>query len=288
MAFVLEKYDSARAAAYRESALRAMAWADANPEVPNIYARPDQRPPAENHNLAAAHLYRLTGDQKWHERFKSTLAEIYPNGFTARSRLFMEGRYNGPRGIEVYAHLPVEKTDSALRETCRAALIGAGERRLAMIATWPLRMNPAPDGWGERGDQPVELVAAHRLTGDARFLDALVQVSQPAMGANPANASYTWGVGSRHVRPYQIDPNRSATPFPVGITTYGFFPQNTWGAAGVEKVLGDALYPSWTEWPNIQGIFNVRYAPISEFAIGSMANPLLARAYLAQAFAKKP
>jgi endoglucanase len=285
-AFVLEKYDSARAAAYRESALRAMAWAEANPRVPNIYARADQRPPAENANLAAAHLYRLTGDSRWHELFKSTLAEIYANGFTPRTRLYMEGRYAGPRGIEVYAHLPAGRTDPALRETCRAVLVAAGERRLAAIATWPLRMNPAPDGWGERGDQPVELVAAHRITGDARFLDALVQVSQPALGANPANATYTWGIGSRHVRPYQIDPNRSATPFPAGITTYGFFPQNTWGADGVEKVLGDGLYPAWTEWPNLEGIFNVRYAPISEYAIGSLAAPLLARAYLAQAFAK--
>lgn len=284
MAYVVEKHDAARAAAYRASALRAMAWADANPDVPNIYARADQRPPAENHNLAAAHLYRLTGDAKWHERFKSTLAEIYPNGLAADTRLFMEGRYTGPRGIEVYAHLPAKLADADLRETCRAALVAAGERRLAAIAAWPLRMNPAPDGWGERGDQPVELVAAHRITGDARFLDALVQVSQPSLGANPANASYTWGLGSRHVRPYQIDANRSATPFPAGITTYGFFPQNTWGAPGVEKALGDTLYPSWTEWPNLEGIFNIRHAPISEYAIGGLAAPLLARAHLAQAF----
>jgi endoglucanase len=286
MAVVLEKYDAARAAAYRESALRAMAWAEANASEPNIYARPDQRPPAENANLAAAHLFRLTGDAKWHELFKSTLAEIYPNGFDASTRLFMEGRYTGPRGVEVYAHLPVERADRALRETCRAVLVAAGERRLAAIATWPLAMPTAPNHWGERGDQPVELIAAHRLTGDARFLDALVRVSQPSMGANPANASYTWGLGARHVRPYQIDPNRSATPFPVGITSYGFFPQNIWGAADIEKALGDVLYPSWPEWPAPQSIFNIRHAPLTEYAIGTLVNPLLARAYLAQAFAK--
>jgi endoglucanase len=284
VAFVVEKYDSARAAVYRASALRAMAWAEANPGVPNIYVRPDQRPPAENANLAAAHLYRLTGEARWHELFKSTLAEIYPDGFTPRTPPYMEGRYTGPRGIEIYAHLPVERADHALRETCRAVLVAAGERRLAAIATWPLRMNPAPENWGERGDQPVVLVAAHRITGDARFLNALVQASQPALGANPANASYTWGIGSRHVRPYQIDPNRSATPFPVGITTYGYFPPHIWGAAGVEKVLGDVLYPAWTEWPAPESIFNVRYAPISEYAIGHLVAPLLARAYLAQAF----
>jgi endoglucanase len=285
LAYVLENYDAARAAAYRESALRAMAWAEANAAVPDIYARDGHLPPAENANLAAAHLYRLTGDPRWHDLFKSTLEKIYPSGVTARTRLHMEGRYIGPRGIALYAGLPADRTDPDLREAMRAMLVAAGERRLAAIATWPLAMHPAPDHWGERGDQPVELVAAHRLTGDPRFLDALVRVSQPALGANPANASYTWGIGARHVRLYQIDPNRSATPFPVGITTYGFFPQNTWGAADVEKALGDALYPAWTEWPAPQAIFNIRYASLTEYSIGSLAAPLLARAYLAQAFA---
>ena len=177
-----------------------------------------------------------------------------------------------------------ERTDRTLRETCRAVLVAAGERRLSAIAAWPLGMNPAPTHWGERGDQPVELIAAHRLTGDARFLDALVRISQPALGANPANASYTWGMGARHVRPYQIDPNRSASPFPAGISTYGFFPQTIWGAADVERALGDALYPAWTEWPAAQSIFNLRHAPVSEFSIGTMVGPLLARAYVAQAF----
>jgi len=285
MAFVLEKYDADRAAVFRASALRAMAWADANADVQNIYARADQRPPAENANLAAVHLYRLTGDSRWHDLFKSTLAEIYPDEFTADTRLFMEGRYHGPRGINIYAQLPVERTVRALRENCRELLIAAGERRLKAIANWPLAMDINPSGWGERGDQPVELIAAHRLTGDARFLNALVRVSQPSLGANPANASYTWGIGARHVVPYQIDPNRSSTPFPIGVTTYGFFPQNIWGASGAEAALGDALYPAWTEWPAPQSIFNIRYAPISEYAIGLLAAPLLARAYLAQAFA---
>ncbi|MBC8010748.1 MAG: hypothetical protein H7067_11715, partial [Burkholderiales bacterium] len=161
----------------------------------------------------------------------------------------------------------------------------AADRRLAAIATWPLAMNTAPAHFGERGDQAAELVTAHRLTRDPRYLDAIVRVSQPAMGNNPANASYTWGLGARHVRTFQLSPNCDSTPFPAGITTYGYFPRFTWGAEGVEKALGDVLYPAWSEWPAPESIFNIRNASLTEYAIGSLGQVLLARAYLAQAFA---
>ncbi len=284
MAYVLANSDPRLAAAYRTSALRAMEWADKNDDVPNIYERPDLRPVSEDESHAAAHLYRLTGDQKWHERFKKTLGDLYPEGLAGADRLYMENRYDSLRGLGVYALLPADKADPELQAAARKLLVAAADRQVNAIATWPMGMNPMPSHWGQRGEQPTELVVAHRLTGDQKYLDALIRTSQPSMGANPANASYTWGMGARHVRAYQIDPNRTGTPFPVGVTTYGFFPRYIWGAKSVEDNLGAAIHPAWENWPAPESIFNHRHAHATEYAIGILARYLHSRGYLAQAF----
>jgi endoglucanase len=280
LSLALERYDAPLAARYREAALRAMDWADNNAHVPNIHSRPDILPERVHANLAFAWLYRLTGEERWHERFKTSLRELYPN-----RDAFMNEVYRGPSGVAAYAHLPEGRGDALLRAWCREVVLARAEREAGRILSWAWGLHPRPPHWGERSELPWDVVLAHRLTGEARFVDALVATSQPAMGRNPNNASYTWGLGSRHVVTFQLDPNRTNTPYPDGTTIYGPFPRDIWGAPGVERQLEDTIHPKWEQWPHVESVFNIRHAPLTEYAIGSLATPLLARGYLAAVYA---
>lgn len=263
MAIVLDQYDAPGAKAYRESALRAMAWADGNAKVPDVVGRGDR--PA-----ATLWLYRLTGDQAWHQQFKDSAAEKTP-GLTL---------------AQVYALMPEEQTDPALRKRCRDAVMKAADAKAERTGRWTWNLGPQRYDWDERLGSSSELVAAHRLTGDAKYVRAIERQAQFALGMNPTNASYTSGLGTRQVVPFNLEARYLGSAFPHGITTYGPAPRNIWRGTALDKLLGAAsLYPEWKHWPWAESSFNLRTANINEYTVGSMGNILMTRAYLAQHFA---
>jgi endoglucanase len=69
-ALLVEPYAAERAAGYAESAVRAMRWAEAN--TPDYAA--ERVEVVHARNLAAAELFRLTGDEIWHDVFEDTSA----------------------------------------------------------------------------------------------------------------------------------------------------------------------------------------------------------------------
>ena len=68
-AYVLTRYDKTLAQTYQASAIRAMNWANAE-----LAKQPDglESRIYDERNLAAAELYRLTGDDQWHQLFLDT------------------------------------------------------------------------------------------------------------------------------------------------------------------------------------------------------------------------
>ncbi|MDQ3814863.1 MAG: glycoside hydrolase family 9 protein, partial [Armatimonadota bacterium] len=208
LSLALEKYDATRAKSYRESALRAMAWAARNPQVPNIYGNSETQA-----NLAAFWMWRLTGDAKWHEEFQSTLKTLYPDGNLAKAK------FDGPSAIAGYALLPTGQGDAALQQQCRLALLKAADAKAAAVSRRIYGVGPERYEWDERLGQSWELVAAHRLTGDRKYLAAMERLAQFALGLNPFNASYTTGIGSRQVVPFNFEAHYLGLPYPEGITT---------------------------------------------------------------------
>ncbi len=283
LSLALAKYDPALAAKYKQSALRAMAWADKNPEVPNIHQRPDICPADEHANLADAWMFRLTGDKAWHERFKRSLARLYPDG---KPRLDSPD-YNGPWGLVAYALAPANQADPALQEKCRAAVLAVADRKVVAITAQPFHLGPSLN-WDERIGQPWEVIAAHRLTGDPKYTLALQRTGQFALGANPTNQSYTTGLGSRTTIPFLLDPNYLGVNWPEGITTGGPLPLNFWDSKRIAPQINESMFPTWENWPWAESTFNVRAGVTTEHTIaGSLANVLLLRGYVAQDLAKK-
>ncbi len=278
----LAKYDPTLAATYKTSAVRAMAWADKNADIANIYNRDDINPARQHANHAFVWMYRLTGDKAWHERFKTSLAELYPG-----NELRLDtASYNGPWGLVAYALLPSAMADADLQKKCRAALIAAADRKAERLSGATRFLGPSLN-WEERIGQPWELIAAHRLTGDDKYTLAMLQTAQFGLGANPNNASYTTGLGTREVVPFHLDSLYLGVRPPEGITTGGPLPRNFWNGARTEKKLAPHLHPAWENWPWAESNFNIRDSVVNEHIIaGSLANMALLRGYLAQDLAR--
>ena len=82
-------------------------------------------------------------------------------------------------------------------------------------------------------------------------------------------------------------PIYNGVALPEGITIYGPYYRHSWNAKELESALG-GIYPDWKNWPWAESVFNVRYAPMTEYTVGgNMANQLLMRGYLALHFAAK-
>lgn len=277
MSLVLEKYDPARARSYRESAMRAMEWAAKNPQVPNIYGNA-----ALHESLGTFGMYRLTGEAKWHDAFKRTLKALHPDGNLSRAD------FGSPTAVAGYALLPAGQADSTLQKQCREALLKAADAKVASISRLALGVRSERYKWDERLGQTWDLIAAHRLVGDRKYVAAMERQAQFGLGLNPSNTSYTTGIGSREVVPFDFSARYTGGPYPDGLTTQGPGPRNIWHGERTEVKLNKAgIYPAWENWPWAESNFNMREPPMNEHVVGSnMANVLMTRAYLAQAMAK--
>lgn len=278
MSLVLEEYDAARAKTYRDSAFKAMDWAAKNPQIPNIYGNA-----AQHENWAAFGMVRLTGEQKWHDEFKRTLKALFPDGNLSKADF---GSYNAVTG---YALLPADKADSALQKQCRDALLKVANSKVSAIDNLAYGVRSERYNWDERLGQSWELIAAHRLTGDRKYVDAMESQAQFGLGLNPSNTSYTTGLGSREVVPFDFSARYTGGPYPDGLTTQGPGPRNIWrGARTDEKLAKAGIYPAWENWPWAESNFGLREPPMNEHVVGgNMTNVLMTRAYLAQAMAQQ-
>ncbi|MEM6253477.1 MAG: glycoside hydrolase family 9 protein [Cyanobacteria bacterium P01_D01_bin.156] len=275
-AYVLEKYDANRAKTYRETALRAMVWAnnelakDPEGRYPEIY---DQR------NLAAIELYRLTEDQKWHDLFLQTTV------FTDASKDMLQWPdYNQQEAAFVYGRLPEEKVNPEVQKNAVAALVRKANREIEAIGQAGFRWNVEPYrylGWGDLGTPKTHnLFRAHTLTGDKKYLEAGVLASQFSAGANPDNIVYTIGLGHESPNmPLLGDMRAVGQEPPPGITVYG--PIDVQIKDGYTKNFGwaldmmnDVTHPIGREWPTTEAYFdNFYYVPTTEFTVHQSIGP---------------
>jgi endoglucanase len=263
-AHFLAKRDPKRAKLYRESALRAMRWAEK--ELPKRKEVP--HPVHDMRNLAAAELFRLTGKRKWHELFLDTTVFKHP-----KAEIYVWTKHEQRDAPWVYVRTKRPGKDETVEKNCRSAIIREADKWVLQGTKtgfrWTMfRWRPVVFGALSSPDA-VPLVRAHVLTGEEKYLRTMVLACQTGAGANPVNMCYTTGLGHRYPRhPLNVDARISRQTPPPGLTVGGPCDparhKDHWGY----PLVGRFCHPSIEKWPSIEAFCDVFWnSYLCEYAV---------------------
>ncbi len=285
---LLATTDKRLAALYRESALKAMRWAEADYAKRRAAGTLDRLrwEVKDDRNLAAIALYDLTGDRRWHDLFLENTCLKDPN-----AKIFVWGSHVQRDAAFFYARLSDRQADPVIKRNAVRAVLSEADAALnyakgnAFNLTTPDRGKPMFLGFYSTPDA-VELARAHYLTGRREYLAGVVQACQFASGCNPNNMTYTVGVGVNGPRnPLKLDSRRTGQPAPLGITVYGnfdFVGWNDFSAWVLDYYLKTACTPTVREWPLPEAYFDIFLAPsTNEFTVDVWSNNVYVWGYLA-------
>ncbi|NJL87736.1 MAG: hypothetical protein HC886_19920 [Leptolyngbyaceae cyanobacterium SM1_1_3] len=281
-ATVVARYDQERADSYRDSALRAMAWAETQYGAAEAV---DWRIRSER-NLAAVELYQATGDRRWHQLFLETTVFSDP-----KAPLWKGNSHDQQDAAFVYARFSDLPVDTEVQQNARDALLAWADSQVEIVNgtgfNWSKFDAYENVGWGGSFGAPesIQILRAHALTGDRKYLAAGVLANQFSLGANPDNLVYTTGLGQRSPQnPLVIDARVTGQAPPPGITVYG--PLDLWRFNDywiAKQLLFDKMSPSPWKWPTTEAYTDIfLYPAVTEFTIHQTMGPATyARGYLA-------
>ena len=202
-------------ATYRESALRAMTWAEAEWAQHKAAAKPfrDEWRYRDDRNLASVCVYDLTGDAHWHEVFRQDTCPMDP-----QADLFVWPVRSQGDAAFAYCLLPPTLSDPALHATAVSAFERRARASLDYAAGNAYNLTSADRGkpmfnafYSTPGG--VDLARAHRLTGRPEYLAGALAACQFSAGCNPNNLVYTSGLGANPMRhPLHVDSRLSGQP----------------------------------------------------------------------------
>ena len=289
---LLAPYDAKRAAGIRESAIRAFEFAEkdhARDRAEGLTAkRPEEWRHLDFRNLAALELYRLTKEPAYHNAFleDSVLTAEQPEVYAYGKHIQREHAF-------LYARLPGDLGDPALKTKAEAGVRGMAERALeyaeknAFNLTTPDRLKPQFIGFYTCPDAS-DLVHAHVLTGDKRYLAGVVQSTQFQSGCNPNNWVYITGLGANPVKhAFKLDARRTGQPVPAGLVPYGNVDFTKWNHQGITWpitwVIGKSMVPNAYSWPTTEAYWDLGGWPmLEEFTVDAWADNILVWGYLAE------
>lgn len=290
LAGLLQPFDANKATAIRESAIRAFDFAEQDYAKDSAAGLTKNRKDNWKHldfrNLAALELYRLTGNSRFHDVFleDSVLGDPDPelNGY---------GKHVQREHAFIYARLPKSLGDAALKQKAVAAIEKTAERSLVNAAnnafnvTSPDRSRPQFLGFYTTPDAS-DLVYAHVLTGDPRYLRGIVQATQFQSGCNPNNWVYTTGLGSNPIKnAFKLDARFTGQPVPPGLTPYGNADLAVWNDEGmtwpIKWYVGRTMSPNTFAWPVTEAYWDLGGWPmLEEFTVDHWADNVLVWGYL--------
>ena len=269
-AYALRRSDAALAAVYEESAVRAFDWAEKEYAEKSAaegdrWTRMAHARVTAQRELAAVDIFRLTGREDCDRIYRSL-----------RAPLSYEAAF-------VYATLPCGMGDPETIKACRDSIIAAAERAVAFGVKTPFRLttgDPQATRTGPYGSfytipHNVELIRAHYLTGDSRYLAAAIDAAQFAAGANPSNLCYTTGIGPRC--PENIlhhDSRITGQPAPDGITVFGPHGWSWPNGEMIHTLREGNLYPGAFIWPGAESYLDIyRYPCQTEYTVQESIGP---------------
>ena len=258
-AFAVAPYDQARAKVYTESAIKALKWADSH--TPD-YAI-NNLDVVQARNLAAAELYRITGDEQWNKIYLETTAYGHKTDL-AWNEHTVEAAYTYAKTEQP----GVDKTVQALGVTdilAQAAEYLKYQNDDGFMGT----INPfSPVTWTGEITTPAAaadlFTRAHALTGDVKWQKAMIGSVQFMLGANPMNMPFITGVGENQIREIMdIDADGLGSAPRPGIPIYGLY-NSAENAAG------------WWWWSHAaQSDASLGKIPVNESYIGWEAVPAI-------------
>jgi endoglucanase len=296
-ALTLRAYDPQLANTYQDSALRAMAYAEKHYSEEDATGGELRHHVKDQRNLAALELYRLTRSSQWHNLFLTTSvfqnaqaeASIYGQ-HEQRDAAFLYAMLNSRLdGLSPRSDAQALPVDERVQLNARAALLRYADSLVALTQTtafgWSKDHPDAPIGWGNGLGAPksVNLLQAHALTQDVKYLRSAMGSTQFSGGANPANRVFTTGLGDRSPQnPLIIDQRITAQSPPPGITVYGPADFSVYSDYWTLPLIADSTFPAPQAWPTAENYFDIYLHPIStEFTVDYMLSPAYTWGYLA-------
>ena len=262
---VLQGLNAELAGRYRESALAALRWAEA--KLPERAGKGDRHTLQDDRNLAAAELYRLTGDEGWHRLFLQTTA------FTDPQAPLYEWQHHEQRDAAwVYVRTEQPGVDRTVRQNCLNAIRREADERVQQGRQTGFHWTKhpwAPTAFGAlTSPDAITLVRAHVLTGEAQYLSAAVLACQSGAGANPLNLCYTTGLGYESPQhPLHVDTRVMGLRPPPGLTVYGpmdYRQVDDWAVQLHENV----TVPPPREWPTVEAYWDIWLDPmVTEYTV---------------------
>lgn len=270
MAYILNKYNKQLADEYRASAVKAFEYAERtyreayDREWHKWTQRARQGVVIQRQN-AAVELLRLTGEEKYDHLYRE---------------LKDDHNYDA---LFAYSILPEGAGDENLKNGCRKLIIASAEKSLESGNKLPFHLvsedirSQRVSGWGSfyTVAKTSELIRAHYLTDDIRFLKAALAAEDFSMGANPDNMCFTTGVGERY--PMNIlhhDSRLTGQPAPVGITVMGPQDFNYPDDAFPRLIRDDFMWPGAYSWPPAEGYLDIyRHPCVCEYTVQGSIGP---------------
>lgn len=274
-ASALRAVDRARAAAYREAAEKAYAWAEAWAWESTADHKPWERAQDRRH-WAAAELYRLTGDDTYHEAFRAGVTyqdEPQPLGERA---LYAAWTY-------VLARWP--GVDYDLQQKARAAVIATADEYARSIGRsgYAVSKHPYVPLFYGMGTHPMAgstaIPRAHVLTGERRYHEQAILALGFALGANGQNKVLVTGLGDKpSPAALHVDAVASGQPVPAGIPLYGVMRQDRgqdWPVTWHLNNPDEAIYPDYYSWPVMENSHGFYLWPVqNEYTIHQTFGPV--------------
>ena len=152
----------------------------------------------DQRNLAALELYRLTEAPHWHDVFLATT--VFQN---AQAEAFIYDSHEQRDAAFLYARMNNKGVDTAVQANARTSFLRYADNLVSLTQTtafgWSKDHPEAPLGWtnGLGAPKSVNILQAHALTQDPKYLLAGVGSTQFSGGANPDNLVFTTGMGDR-------------------------------------------------------------------------------------------
>lgn len=252
---------------YRESAVRAMEWAERHFDAAKHAAHHYR----DARNLAAADLFELTGEKRWHDLFLATTVFRDP-----KAPLFEWQHHEQREAAWSYVRCRRQDVDREVRKNCYDAIL----READEILYWQER---AAFRWVKHPYAPfigqtvpsVTLARAHWLSGEEKYLRGAVLSCQMGAGGNPIDMCYTTGLGHRSPRnPLHVDSRMTNQPPPPGLTLFG--PRDVEDAKGdwPQQIVSRFCHPRADSWPTMEAFFDVYcYPAVLEFTIHQTIAP---------------
>jgi endoglucanase len=278
---VVGAYDAVKAQGFKDSAIKAMNWAEQEYATKVGQLTVNQRQPVkDSRNLAAAELFSLTGDNRWHQIFLSTTAFK-----DATQPIWQYQGHAQEEAAFVYARTTKPGTLQNVKTNAKNAIAAWADDQLQLINRSAFRQSAfngyAPISFSGGLGVPftVQLLEAHALTNNPKYLRGATLATQFLAGANPDNMVYTTGLGQRSPKnPLIIDQRTTDVDIP-GIPLYG---PNDFSDSLTEPVSKNWVdtfrkntSPQAQDWPIAESYYDgFLLPPVAEYTIMETMSPV--------------